>query len=82
MKTLQTLHFCDGMLSIKMTGHGEADGWGELVFDENQIELRPKEERSGNYAVIEIAPSELAELRDWLNKTLPAPASATGRADG
>lgn len=78
MKRLQTLNFCEGTLSIKADGYGERNGWAELVFDENQVELQPKEDRSGGYAIIEIAPSELIALRDWLNKTLPV----KGQADG
>lgn len=71
MKQLKTLEFVEGTLTIKSRGYGRQNGWGELVFDENQIELRPKEERTGGYAVIEVSYSELVALRDFLNTALP-----------
>lgn len=40
MKQLKTLSFVEGTLSIKSRGYGPQNGWGELVFDESQIEFR------------------------------------------
>lgn len=70
MKQLKTLGFVEGTLSIKAQGYGAQNGWGELVFDEEQIDIRPKEEANGSYAVIEISASELIALRDFLNEAL------------
>lgn len=71
MKQLKTLAFVEGALTIKARGYGAQNGWGELVFDEGQIDIRPNEEKDGSHAVIEIAHSELIALRDFLNTTLP-----------
>lgn len=54
--------FCEGTLTIRRKGHGEGNGWAVLSIPENQIEY------DDGHATVEIAPSELRELRDWLNK--------------
>lgn len=66
LKTNSVFVFVDGTLTIKVSGHGRANGWGEFAFHEGQIEWS-----DGGYALVEIPPSELDALRDFLNK-LPA----------
>ena len=68
LKTIKTLQFVEGDLSVKREGYGEKEGWAELRFDEKQIEWHAHER--GTYAVVEIAPSELRALRDFLNATI------------
>lgn len=64
--------FDDGLLTIKLTGHGKADGWGQIAFHERQIEIDPD-----GFHVAEIPPSELRELRDFLNRVMPADTETT-----
>lgn len=56
--------FADGTLTIKRSGHGKANGWATLSIPESQIYWE-----SGR-AEVEIPPSELRELRDFLDKEL------------
>lgn len=65
--------FVDGQLRIKTEGHGDENGWGEFIFDEEQVEIVPHEECSGCSHVIEIPRSELIALRDFLNRAFPRP---------
>lgn len=67
LKQSTVLAFDDGLLMIKQSGHGDANGWGELAFHERQVEIDPD-----GFHKVEIPPSELRELRDFLNRTLPA----------
>lgn len=67
LKQNTVLAFDDGLLTIKQSGHGDANGWGELAFHERQVEIDPD-----GFHKVEIPPSELRELRDFLNRTLPA----------
>lgn len=67
LKRNEVLSFDDGLLIVKMSGHGQANGWATLAFDEKQFELDDE-----GYQVVEIPPSELFELRDFLNRILPA----------
>lgn len=64
LKRNSVMVFCDGKLTIKLSGHGAGNGWGEFAFPEDQIEMQD------GHALIEIAPSELRELMDFLNKTV------------
>lgn len=54
--------FADGALTIKRSGHGKADGWATLSIPEDQIEWKD------GHALVEVPPSELRELRDFLTK--------------
>jgi hypothetical protein len=71
LKQNQVLNFDDGLLTVKVSGHGEANGWATLSFKENQFELD-----ADGYQVVEIPPSELRELRDFLNRIMPTEAVA------
>ncbi len=66
LKHNQVLSFYDGLLTVKMSGHGSANGWATMSFKEEQFELD-----ADGYQVVEIAPSELRELRDFLNRVIP-----------
>lgn len=66
LKRNEVLSFDDGLLRIKVSGHGPQDGWATLAFSEEQFELD-----ADGYQVVEIAPSELRELRDFLNRVIP-----------
>lgn len=68
LKRSEVLSFVDGTLSVKMSGYGRADKWGVLKFDEEQIETKPHDDRNGNYIEIEIPPTELLEIRDFLSR--------------
>jgi hypothetical protein len=72
MKHGATLVFDGGNLQIKLRGFDAQDGWGTLTFDDDQIERVPLDGSYGCVGKIEIPPSELRELRDFLNKYLPA----------
>ena len=52
--------FSEGTLTIRRSGHGKAKGWAALSIPEKQIHW------VDDYAVIEIPPSELRDLRDFL----------------
>ncbi len=67
LKRNEVLSFDDGLLTVKMSGHGEANGWATLAFNEKQFELDDE-----GYQIVEIPPSELFELRDFLNRILPS----------
>lgn len=66
LKRNEVLSFDDGLLTIKTSGHGQQDGWATLAFREAQFELD-----ADGYQVVEIPPSELRELRDFLNRVIP-----------
>lgn len=53
-----------GALTVKL--NGPTPGWASLVIKSDQLVS------DDEYATWEIPPSELRQLRDWLNKTLPA----------
>lgn len=61
LKQNQVFSFEDGTLTIKMSGHGKADGWAVLSFPERQVEV------DEGYHTMEIAPSELRALSKFLN---------------
>ena len=65
LKRNEVLAFDDGVLTVKMLGYGRSDGWATLAFNEKQFELNDE-----GYQVVEIPPSELYELRDFLNRIL------------
>ncbi|MFA7282421.1 MAG: hypothetical protein WC100_20230 [Sterolibacterium sp.] len=66
LKRNQVLSFDDGLLTIRISGHGEGNGWGSIAFHERQIEIDPD-----GFHTAEIPPSELRALRDFLNRVLP-----------
>lgn len=65
LKRGEVLSFDDGLLTIKMSGYGRADGWGELAFHERQVEID-----ADGFHKFEIPPSELRALRDFLNRVV------------
>lgn len=71
LKRGEVLSFDDGVLTVKTEGHGAANGWATLAFHERQFEID-----ADGFQVVEIPPSELRALRDFLNRLFPA-ASAT-----
>ncbi len=72
LKRNEVLSFDDGLLTIKISGHGDGDGWGSIAFHERQIEID-----ADGFHVAEIPPSELRALRDFLNRIIPAALSAS-----
>jgi hypothetical protein len=62
--------FADGKLTIKRSGHGKANGWATLSIPESQIYWED------GCAEVEIPPSELRELRDFIDKELALSQSA------
>lgn len=77
LKRSEVLAFDDGLLTVKMSGHGKANGWATMAFNEKQFELDDE-----GYQIVEIPPSELFELRDFLNRVLPInrPGDASARS--
>lgn len=71
MKRGEVFVFLDGTLFVKLDGHGAEKGWGQFVFDEKQIEHVPHEEDRGYSIAVDIPPSELIELRNFLNRLFP-----------
>lgn len=65
LKRNEFLNFDDGLLTIKVSGHGQANGRATLAFSEEQFELD-----TDGYQVVEIAPTELRALRDFLNRVV------------
>lgn len=72
LKRNEVLSFDDGLLTVKVSGHGAGDGWASLAFKEQQFELD-----ADGYQVVEIPPSELRALRDFLNRVIPVDAHET-----
>lgn len=66
LKRNEVFVFLDGTLTIKQSGHGKANGWAELSIRETQIEWED------GRAVVELPPSELRDLRDFLDRVLRA----------
>lgn len=56
--------FADGTLTIKRSGHGKANGWATLSIPESQIYWE------NGSAEVEIPPSELRQLHEFLGKEL------------
>lgn len=56
--------FVDGQLMVKRSGYGAADGWATLSIPEDQIEWIEGK------AIVEIPPSELRALRDFIDAEL------------
>lgn len=71
LKRNEVLSFDDGLLTIKISGHGAGDGWGSIAFHDRQIEID-----ADGFHIAEIPPSELRALRDFLNRIIPAALSA------
>lgn len=66
LKRGEVLSFDDGTLTINIAGHGKQNGWGSLAFHEAQFELD-----ADGFQVVEIPPSELRAIRDFLNRVIP-----------
>jgi hypothetical protein len=58
--------FGAGTLTIRRAGHGKANGWAILSIPESQIRWED------GRAEVEIPPSELRDLRDFLGAALSA----------
>ena len=56
--------FADGKLTVKRSGHGRGNGWATLSIPERQIYWED------GCAEVEIPPSELRQLRDFLTAEL------------
>jgi hypothetical protein len=69
-KTMPTLVFEDGTISIRLSGYGAENGGGIFTFDETTVRWHEHDNRSGSYLTVEIAKSEMIELRDWLTDQL------------
>lgn len=65
----EVLVFCDGTLTIKQDG--AQIGWATLSIPEDQIEYED------GHASVEIAPSELRELHDFIGRVLNIQKRAT-----
>lgn len=68
LKRNEVFSFFEGLLTIKVAGHGDGNGWGEFAFHERQVEID-----ADGYHKIEVPPSELRELRDFITRVLAAP---------
>lgn len=66
LKRNEVLSFDDGLLTVKVAGHGQENGWGVLAFHERQSELD-----ADGFHHFELPPSELDALRDFLNRVRP-----------
>lgn len=66
------LSFVGGQISMRRSGYGAANGSGWFTFDEDDLDVRPHDSRSGSYAVVKMSRSELEDLRDWLTRELAA----------
>lgn len=58
-------------LHVRRSGYGEHDGSGYFVFDENDVQWLPHDEREGSYLEVKLARSEMIELRDFLIREYP-----------
>lgn len=67
-KYVHTLSFCEGALSVESENGIRKRAY--FVFDENEIEWQPHDEKSGNYLVGRIDLDELRELRNFLTRVL------------
>lgn len=65
LKQNTALSFDGGLLTIKLAGHGDANGWATLAIPDDQVDIDEE-----GYSVIEIAPSELVELRDFIDRAI------------
>ena len=67
LKRSEVISFIEGLLTIKVSGHGKTNGWGEFAFHERQVDID-----SDGYHKVEVMPSELRELRDFITRVLAA----------
>lgn len=65
LKRSEIFSFDDGLLTIKVSGHGQANGWGSLAFHERQVEID-----ADGFHTVEIPPSELRAIRDFIDAIL------------
>lgn len=65
LKHNEVLAFDNGQLTVRISGQGVANGWAMLAFHERQFELD-----ADGFQVVEIPPSELRALRDFLNRVI------------
>lgn len=63
--------FDPGILYFHDIGFGEKDGSGKLIFKEKDMTEESNDDDSTLYRGVDLAKSELIELRDFLNKKLP-----------
>lgn len=68
LKRNEVLSFDDGLLTVRIEGHGAQNGWATLTFHERQVEIYPD-----GFHAVEIPPSELRAIRDFLNRLTAAP---------
>lgn len=68
LKRNEVLSFDDGLLTVRIDGHGAQDGWATLAFHERQVEVD-----ADGFHTVEIPPSELRAIRDFLNRLTAAP---------
>jgi hypothetical protein len=58
-------------LTVRRSGYCQENGSGYFVLDENDVDWKPHDERDGHYLEVKLAPSEMIELRDFLNREFP-----------
>jgi len=71
LKYSHSFSFDGGLLEVKTSGHGDKDGSGLFVFDEETANWEAREERSGCDIVVTCAKPDMIELRDFLNRMYP-----------
>jgi hypothetical protein len=71
LKYSHSFTFDGGFLEVKTSGHGDKDGSGLFVFDEETANWEAREERSGCDIVVTCAKPDMIELRDFLNRMYP-----------
>lgn len=72
MKRNHVFCFEPATLTLFQEGHGEKNGSAELTIDERYASVIPHTDSEGSYISVKIPRSELIELRDFLNKTIPS----------
>jgi hypothetical protein len=65
VKISEVLGFVDGVITVKVSGHGEENGDGHLSFNEDSLFV---EEDGSRWAKIKA--SELIAIRDFLDRVL------------
>jgi hypothetical protein len=71
LKYSHSFTFDGGFLEVKTSGHGDKDGSGLFVFDEETVNWEAREERSGCDLVVTCAKPDMIDLRDFLNRMYP-----------
>lgn len=65
LKQNTVLNFDGGLLTIKLAGHGDGNGWATFAFDDSQVDID-----EDGFHVVEIAPTELREFRDFIDRAI------------